>query len=89
MFLCCIRLKDNISSSKLKNEVPATLIILIAPFSLTAFWLLEKGVVAIIGLQSSAIAHMISEIANGLQVPVVSYAATDPTLSALQFSFFR
>ncbi|XVF43386.1 hypothetical protein PTKIN_Ptkin02bG0036300 [Pterospermum kingtungense] len=31
---------------------------------------------------------MISEIANGLQVPLVSYGATDPTLSALQFPFF-
>ncbi|KAG2717022.1 hypothetical protein I3760_03G154700 [Carya illinoinensis] len=56
--------------------------------SVGAFRLLEKGVVAIIGPQSSAIAHMISEIANGLQVPLVSYAATDPTLSALQFPFF-
>lgn len=31
---------------------------------------------------------MISEIANGLQVPLLSYAATDPTLSALQFPYF-
>ncbi|XP_059449815.1 glutamate receptor 3.7 isoform X2 [Corylus avellana] len=31
---------------------------------------------------------MISEIANGLKVPLISYAATDPTLSALQFPFF-
>lgn len=43
---------------------------------------------AIIGPQSSAIARMISEIANGLKVPLISYAATDPTLSALQFPFF-
>lgn len=50
--------------------------------------MLDLGVVAIIGPQSSGIAHMISEIANGLQVPLVSYAATDPTLSALQFPFF-
>lgn len=50
--------------------------------------MLDQGVVAIIGPQSSGIAHMISEIANGLQVPLVSYAATDPTLSALQFPFF-
>ncbi|KAA8524608.1 hypothetical protein F0562_011031 [Nyssa sinensis] len=32
---------------------------------------------------------MISQIANGLQVPLISYAATDPTLSALQFPYFR
>uniref|UniRef100_A0A6N2MBY7 Glutamate receptor n=1 Tax=Salix viminalis TaxID=40686 RepID=A0A6N2MBY7_SALVM len=48
----------------------------------------EEEVVAIIGPQSSGIAHMISAIANGLQVPLISYAATDPTLSALQFPFF-
>ncbi|XVE74479.1 hypothetical protein DITRI_Ditri12bG0020100 [Diplodiscus trichospermus] len=56
--------------------------------STEAFQVIEKEVVAIIGPQSSSIAHMISEIANGLQVPLVSYAATDPTLSALQFPFF-
>lgn len=56
--------------------------------SVEAFQVLEKGVVAIIGPQSSGIAHMLSEIANGLRVPLISYAATDPTLSALQFPFF-
>lgn len=56
--------------------------------SIEAFQVLEEGVVAIIGPQSSAIARMISEIANGLKVPLISYAATDPTLSALQFPFF-
>lgn len=56
--------------------------------SIGAFQVLEEGVVAIIGPQSSAIAHMISEIANGLKVPLISYAATDPTLSALQYPFF-
>lgn len=53
-----------------------------------AFQVLAEGVVAIIGPQSSSIAHMISEIANALQVPLISYGATDPTLSALQFPFF-
>ncbi|KAK6242527.1 Ionotropic glutamate receptor [Theobroma cacao] len=56
--------------------------------STEAFQVIEKEVVAIIGPQSSSIAHIISAIANGLQVPQVSYAATDPTLSALQFPFF-
>ncbi|KAL9397587.1 hypothetical protein Peur_011840 [Populus x canadensis] len=56
--------------------------------SIDAFQLVEKEVVAIIGPQVSGIAHMISSIANGLQVPLISYAATDPTLSALQFPFF-
>lgn len=53
-----------------------------------AFQVLEKGVAAIIGPQSSAVAHTISQIADALQVPLVSYAATDPTLSSLQFPFF-
>ncbi|MCD9561558.1 hypothetical protein HAX54_020725 [Datura stramonium] len=56
--------------------------------SIEALQVIEKQVVAIIGPQSSAIAHMISFIANGLQVPLISYAATDPTLSSLQFPFF-
>ncbi|XP_058093352.1 glutamate receptor 3.7-like isoform X1 [Magnolia sinica] len=53
-----------------------------------AFQVLENGAVAVIGPQSSSIAHMISFIADGLQIPLVSFAATDPTLSALQFPFF-
>ncbi|PIA27509.1 hypothetical protein AQUCO_07700053v1 [Aquilegia coerulea] len=56
--------------------------------SIGAFHVLEGDVVALIGPQSSSIAHMISFIANGLQVPLISFAATDPTLSALQFPFF-
>lgn len=31
---------------------------------------------------------MISQIADAVQVPLISYAATDPTLSSLQFPFF-
>eukprot|EP00268_Persea_americana_P036054 TRINITY_DN3554_c0_g1_i2.p1 TRINITY_DN3554_c0_g1~~TRINITY_DN3554_c0_g1_i2.p1 ORF type:complete len:906 (-),score=165.97 TRINITY_DN3554_c0_g1_i2:220-2937(-) len=56
--------------------------------SIGAFRLLNQGAVAIIGPQSSAIAHMISFVSSGLQVPLVSFAATDPTLSSLQFPFF-
>ncbi|XP_026409605.1 glutamate receptor 3.7-like [Papaver somniferum] len=56
--------------------------------SMAAFQLLERDVVAVIGPQSSSVAHMISFIANGLQVPLISFAATDATLSALQFPFF-
>lgn len=43
---------------------------------------------AIIGPQSSVIAHVISHIANELKVPLLSFAATDPTLSSLQYPFF-
>ncbi|PWA46481.1 glutamate receptor 5 [Artemisia annua] len=56
--------------------------------SIGAFQMLENDVVAIIGPQSSTVAHMISQLANGVQVPVISYAATDPTLSSLQFPYF-
>ncbi|KAK8567451.1 hypothetical protein V6N13_105416 [Hibiscus sabdariffa] len=56
--------------------------------SIEAYQVIEKEVVAFIGPQSSSLAHMISSIANGLQVPLVSYAATDPSLSAKQFPFF-
>lgn len=56
--------------------------------SIGALKVLEKDVIAIIGPQSSTIAHMISHISNGLQVPLVSFAATDPGLSSLQYPFF-
>ncbi|WOL17775.1 glutamate receptor 3.7-like [Canna indica] len=49
---------------------------------------LDKDPVAIIGPQSSSIAHMISSISGGLQVPLISYAASDPTLSSFQFPYF-
>ncbi|GAA0143467.1 transmembrane signal receptor [Lithospermum erythrorhizon] len=49
---------------------------------------METNTMAIIGPQSSVIAHVISHIANELQVPLLSYAATDPTLSSLQYPFF-
>lgn len=49
---------------------------------------LEHDAIALIGPQSSAIAHMISSISGGLQIPLISFAATDPTLSSSQFPFF-
>lgn len=56
--------------------------------SIGALKVLEKDTVAIIGPQSSTIAHMISQISNGLQVPLVSFAATDPSLSSSQYPYF-
>ncbi|OVA00643.1 Ionotropic glutamate receptor [Macleaya cordata] len=53
-----------------------------------ALQFMETDVVAVIGPQSSVIAHVISHVANELQVPLLSFAATDPTLSSLQFPFF-
>lgn len=52
-----------------------------------ALQFMEKDTVAIIGPQSSVIAHVISHVANELQVPMLSFGATDPTLTSLQFPF--
>lgn len=53
----------------------------------SAMTIIESGVVAIIGPQSSVIAHVVSQVAKGLQVPLLSFAATDPTLSSLEYPF--
>lgn len=55
---------------------------------LAALLLMENNTVAIIGPQYSVMAHVISHIANELQVPLLSFAATDPTLTSLQFPYF-
>ncbi|KAG7968856.1 hypothetical protein I3843_07G001700 [Carya illinoinensis] len=49
---------------------------------------MENDTVAIIGPQHSVMAHVVSHIANELQVPLLSFAATDPTLNSLQFPYF-
>jgi ionotropic glutamate receptor len=49
---------------------------------------METDIVAIIGPQSSVVAHIISHVVNELQVPLLSFAATDPSLSSIQFPFF-
>ncbi|XP_008803655.1 glutamate receptor 3.5-like isoform X1 [Phoenix dactylifera] len=53
-----------------------------------ALQLMENDVVAIIGPQSSGIAHVISHVVNELHVPLLSFAATDPTLASQQYPFF-
>ncbi|GAV89452.1 Lig_chan domain-containing protein/SBP_bac_3 domain-containing protein/ANF_receptor domain-containing protein [Cephalotus follicularis] len=53
-----------------------------------ALQLMENDVVAAVGPQSSGIAHVISHVVNELHVPLLSFAATDPTLSALQYPYF-
>ncbi|CDP11785.1 unnamed protein product [Coffea canephora] len=53
-----------------------------------ALQLIEDEVVAAIGPQSSGIAHVISHVVNELHVPLLSFGATDPTLSALQYPYF-
>lgn len=53
-----------------------------------ALQFMEGDTVAIIGPQSSVLAHVISHVANEFKIPLLSYSATDPTLSSLQYPFF-
>ncbi|KAJ0550089.1 putative periplasmic binding protein-like I [Helianthus annuus] len=55
---------------------------------MAALQVMETEAVALIGPQSSVLAHVISHVANELQVPLLSFTATDPTLSSLQYPFF-
>ena len=48
---------------------------------------METDAIAIIGPQCSTLAHIISYVANELQVPLMSLAS-DATLSSIQFPFF-
>ncbi|ESW21964.1 hypothetical protein PHAVU_005G114800 [Phaseolus vulgaris] len=56
--------------------------------TMEALQLMEDEVIAAIGPQSSGIAHVISHVANELHVPLVSFGATDPSLSSLQYPYF-
>ncbi|XAR73067.1 hypothetical protein NMG60_11019927 [Bertholletia excelsa] len=49
---------------------------------------METDTVAIIGPQTSGMAHVLSHLANELHVPLVSFTALDPTLSPLQYPYF-
>ncbi|OAY71977.1 Glutamate receptor 3.1 [Ananas comosus] len=53
-----------------------------------ALQFMERDIVAIIGPQSSVLAHVISHVANELKVPLLAFAATDPTLSSLEYPYF-
>uniref|UniRef100_A0A0D9W8P0 Ionotropic glutamate receptor C-terminal domain-containing protein n=1 Tax=Leersia perrieri TaxID=77586 RepID=A0A0D9W8P0_9ORYZ len=53
-----------------------------------ALQFMEKDTVAIIGPLSSTTAHVLSHLANELHVPLMSFSATDPTLSSLEYPFF-
>ncbi|KAD5318242.1 hypothetical protein E3N88_18188 [Mikania micrantha] len=56
--------------------------------TIEALELMEKNVVAAIGPQSSTIAHVISHVVNELHVPLLSFGATDPALTSLQYPYF-
>ncbi|KAF8410637.1 hypothetical protein HHK36_003169 [Tetracentron sinense] len=64
------------------------LILVPIPLLVTALQYMENDTVAIIGPQNSVMAHVLSHLANELQVPLLSFTALDPTLSALQYPFF-
>lgn len=49
---------------------------------------METDVLAVIGPQSSVVAHTVLHVANELKTPFLSFAATDPTLTSLQFPYF-
>ncbi|XP_010440065.1 PREDICTED: glutamate receptor 3.2 [Camelina sativa] len=53
-----------------------------------ALQFMETDAVAIIGPQTSIMAHVLSHLANDLNVPMLSFTAFDPSLSPLQFPFF-
>ncbi|XP_010530965.1 PREDICTED: glutamate receptor 3.2-like [Tarenaya hassleriana] len=53
-----------------------------------ALQFMETDTVAIIGPQTSIMAHVLSHLANELHVPLLSFTALDPSLSALQYPYF-
>nr|GEW28696.1 glutamate receptor 3.4-like [Tanacetum cinerariifolium] len=56
--------------------------------TIEALQLMENDVVATIGPQSSVIARLINHVVNELHIPLISFGATDPTLSLLQYPYF-
>jgi len=56
--------------------------------AVAAMQFMEKEVVAVIGPQSSVVTHIVSLVATELQVPMLSFAATDPTLTHFNSPFF-
>ncbi|CAA7019317.1 unnamed protein product [Microthlaspi erraticum] len=49
---------------------------------------MESETVAIIGPQRSSSARVVSHVATELKIPILSFTATDPTMSLLQFPYF-
>eukprot|EP00250_Pteridium_aquilinum_P021124 c25034_g1_i2 orf=601-3321(-) len=50
--------------------------------------LFKQEVVAVVGPQSTVVSHFVAHMGGATQVPLVSFAATDPTLSELQYPYF-
>ncbi|MCO5591581.1 hypothetical protein L7F22_045568 [Adiantum nelumboides] len=54
----------------------------------SAVELVKEGVLAIVGPQSSAVAQFVAHIGRKTRVPLISFGATDPNLSEMQYPFF-
>ncbi|KAI5077416.1 hypothetical protein GOP47_0007240 [Adiantum capillus-veneris] len=54
----------------------------------SAVELVKRSVLAIVGPQSSAVAQFVAHIGSATNVPLVSFGATDPNLSEMQYPFF-
>ena len=50
--------------------------------------LLEEEVVAFVGPQTSVVSHFVSHMCTATRVPLVSFSATDPSLSEDQYPYF-
>eukprot|EP00249_Psilotum_nudum_P037095 c9458_g1_i2 orf=1-474(-) len=50
--------------------------------------LFSAEVLAIAGPQTSVVSHFVAQMAAAVQVPLVSFSATDPSLSAYQYPYF-
>ncbi|THG07011.1 hypothetical protein TEA_022926 [Camellia sinensis var. sinensis] len=53
-----------------------------------ALQFMSTDTIGVIGPQSSVVAHLVSHVTNAFQVPLLSFAATDPSLSPIHFPFF-
>eukprot|EP00253_Pinus_taeda_P007137 PITA_07137 len=49
---------------------------------------MKKNNVAIVGPQFSVLAHVVSHVASELHIPILSFGATDPTLTTFQYPYF-
>ena len=50
--------------------------------------LLKEEVIAIVGPQTSVVSHFVSHMGTATRVPLVSFSATDPSLSEDQYPYF-
>ncbi|KAI5078485.1 hypothetical protein GOP47_0006156 [Adiantum capillus-veneris] len=54
----------------------------------SAMELVKEGIIAVVGPQSSAVAQFVAHIGKETTIPLVSFGATDPNLSEMQYPFF-